>query len=120
MLSISNLEFSYGSKSDAFSLSIEHLQFVAGQITCILGRNGSGKTTLLSLIGGHLNPKSGIIELSGNDISGLPANLRSTATVFQKLGLFPHFTVIENIKTAIEPNTLFRYSADTLLRCKLI
>lgn len=79
---------------DDVSLEIEE-----GEIFILLGSSGSGKTTLLKLINRLIEPTSGKIFLDGNDISTL--NLiqlrRSIGYVLQKIGLFPHMTVEENL-----------------------
>jgi spermidine/putrescine transport system ATP-binding protein len=118
MLAIENISFHYGVLDMQFGIQIAQAEFRQGEVTCILGRNGSGKTTLLSLIGGHLTPASGQILLDGQDMALLTVRDRPTATVFQQLGLFPHLTVAQNVKAAIEPNTLFRYAPETITRCQ--
>ena len=111
---IKNLLFKYGDVNSKFSLEIENLIFEKNSISCVLGQNGSGKTTLLNLIGGHLNTSFGKMYLNGKDIISFPANRRPTSTLFQKIGLFPHLTVKENIEIALEPNTYFKNSKETL------
>lgn len=59
-------------------------------VLSIEGPNGYGKTTLLSLILGELAPTKGVIERSMNFAT-------NTACVFQRTGLFPNLTVIENL-----------------------
>src|SRR6202521_3825590 len=68
-----------------------------GEFFPLLGPSGSGKTTLLRLIAGFEHPDSGVIELAGRDVTGVPPHLRQTNTVFQDYALFPHMTVAENI-----------------------
>jgi putative spermidine/putrescine transport system ATP-binding protein len=68
-----------------------------GEFFTLLGPSGSGKTTLLRLIAGFEHPDSGLIELAGRDVTGVPPHLRETNTVFQDYALFPHMTVAENI-----------------------
>lgn len=64
----------------------------------LLGPSGCGKTTLLRMIAGFEHPDSGSILLHGKDISGLPPYKRPVNTVFQSYALFPHMTVLENIR----------------------
>lgn len=47
------------------------LQVTAGQFVVVLGPSGSGKTMLMNLIGGMEPPTSGVVEVSGQDLSGL-------------------------------------------------
>lgn len=73
------------------------LELAAGEFLAILGPSGSGKTTTLRIVGGFLQPDAGHIELSGRDVTGLPANRRDVNTVFQSYALFPHMTVDANV-----------------------
>ncbi|MCF6231705.1 MAG: ATP-binding cassette domain-containing protein, partial [Rhodobacteraceae bacterium] len=52
-----------------------------GHILGVFGRNGVGKTTLAKLLNGGLRASSGTIRLSGQDITGLPANARRGAGI---------------------------------------
>ncbi len=68
-----------------------------GEVFSLLGPSGCGKTTLLRMLAGLETPDSGRIYLDGQDITGLPPNLRRVHTIFQNYALFPHMTVWENI-----------------------
>lgn len=113
MLYLKNIEFSYNGNVKPFKIQISELHFDVSKITCLLGKNGSGKTTLLSILGGHLHPSKGLIELGAKNITNTKPEERPIATVFQQIGLFPHLTVRENIELAIEPNRLFGASKNT-------
>jgi osmoprotectant transport system ATP-binding protein len=70
-----------------------------GETLVLLGRSGSGKTTLLRLINGMLFPSHGevlIQERSTRDWDLIRLR-RGIGYVIQDAGLFPHFTVAENI-----------------------
>jgi len=70
-----------------------------GETLVLLGRSGSGKTTLLRLINGMLFPSHGevlIQERSTRDWNLIRLR-RGIGYVIQDAGLFPHFTVAENI-----------------------
>jgi osmoprotectant transport system ATP-binding protein len=71
----------------------------AGQTLLLLGRSGSGKTTLLRLINRLLVPTGGKVIVRGRPTTEWdPIRLRrSIGYVIQDAGLFPHFTVAENI-----------------------
>ncbi|MCM2398480.1 ABC transporter ATP-binding protein [Rhizobium sp. S95] len=74
------------------SLSIAEGEFVA-----LVGPSGCGKTTLLKILAGFEDPTEGALSIEGRDMAGVPAAKRPTRMVFQKLALFPHKTVAENI-----------------------
>ena len=94
IIDISHVNKSFGDKVvlDDVSLRVRKGEFVT-----ILGPSGCGKTTLLRLIAGFQVPTSGIITISGQDITGTPPHKRPVNTVFQKYALFPHLNVFENI-----------------------
>jgi len=76
------------------SLAVSH-----GETLVLLGRSGSGKTTLLRLINGMLFPSQGEVlvqERSTRDWDLIRLR-RGIGYVIQDAGLFPHFTVAENI-----------------------
>jgi osmoprotectant transport system ATP-binding protein len=75
------------------------LTISAGETMVLLGRSGSGKTTLLRLINRMLTPTSGSVLVKGRATTEWdPIELRrSIGYVIQEAGLFPHFTVAENI-----------------------
>ena len=76
------------------SLEIPH-----GETLVLLGRSGSGKTTLLKLINGMLLPTKGEILVQDRPTTSWdPIRLRrGIGYVIQEAGLFPHFTVAENV-----------------------
>lgn len=63
----------------------------------ILGRSGSGKTTLLKLIAGLEDPDAGMIQLDGQDVTGLSPQERGIVYLYQEPLLFPHLNVFENL-----------------------
>src|SRR6202795_2994617 len=71
----------------------------SGETLVLLGRSGSGKTTLLKLINRLLLPTAGQVIVQGRATSDWdPIRLRrSIGYVIQEAGLFPHFTVAENV-----------------------
>ncbi|MGB9464989.1 MAG: ATP-binding cassette domain-containing protein [Candidatus Acidiferrum sp.] len=76
------------------SLAVSH-----GETLVLLGRSGSGKTTLLKLINRMLVPSQGQILVEGRATTECdPIQLRrGIGYVIQEAGLFPHFTVAQNV-----------------------
>jgi spermidine/putrescine transport system ATP-binding protein len=68
-----------------------------GEFFSLLGPSGCGKTTSLRMIAGFEEPDGGRVELTGQDIVGVPPYKRNVNTVFQSYALFPHMTVAENV-----------------------
>ncbi len=103
MIELRNLSKSYG---DAVVVDDVSLKIGAGELLVLLGESGSGKTTTLKMINRLIEPSSGTVELDGDDAREVPPHLlrRRIGYVFQKVGLFPHMTVAENV--AITPALL--------------
>ena len=70
-----------------------------GETLVLLGRSGSGKTTALKMINGMLFPTRGQVLVDGRATTGWdPIQLRRRiGYVIQEVGLFPHFTVGDNV-----------------------
>ncbi len=77
-----------------------------GENLILLGTSGCGKTTTLRMINRLIEPDSGTIFINGTDIRTQQPEIlrRSIGYVLQNHGLFPHYTVAENI--AIVPRLL--------------
>jgi len=75
------------------------LRIEAGETLVLLGRSGSGKTTALKMINGMLFPTRGQVLVDGKPTTEWdPIRLRRRmGYVIQEVGLFPHFTVRDNI-----------------------
>ena len=98
MLKVQELHHVYGSKAKAYTaLDSVSFEVRTGELVSIVGPSGSGKTTLLRLLAGLIVPTSGLIEVDGRKVTGVPAEL---AMVFQDYGrsLFPWLTVGANIR----------------------
>ena len=94
ILAISDVHKSYGTYPALKGVSLD---VRAGEFIALVGPSGCGKTTLLKQIAGFEDATSGTIRIEGKDMAGIPAALRPTSMVFQKLALFPHMTVAQNI-----------------------
>jgi osmoprotectant transport system ATP-binding protein len=75
------------------------LTIARGETLVLLGRSGSGKTTLLKLINRMLVPSQGQVFVEGRATTdGDPIRLRrGIGYVIQEAGLFPHFTIAQNV-----------------------
>ena len=88
-------------------VAVDHVScaFQPGTLTAIVGPNGAGKTTYFNLISGQLPASEGRVLLGGEDITALPAPLRTRrglGRAFQLTQLFPNLTVRENVRLAIQ------------------
>jgi osmoprotectant transport system ATP-binding protein len=95
------LEFRNVSYRIGGNLILDHLSFSIepGRTLVLLGRSGSGKTTALKMVNGLLFPNSGDVLVEGCATTDwdLIQLRRSIGYVIQEVGLFPHFTVGENV-----------------------
>jgi branched-chain amino acid transport system ATP-binding protein len=88
-------------------VAVDHVscRFEAGTLTAIVGPNGAGKTTYFNLVSGQLPASEGSVRLDGEDITALPAPLRTRrglGRAFQLTQLFPHLSVLENVRLAVQ------------------
>lgn len=73
-----------------------------------MGLSGSGKSTLVRLINRLIEPTEGSVLIDGEDLAKMDSrSLREVrrqklSMVFQKFGLFPHRTVLENTEFGLE------------------
>ena len=72
------------------------LKIEKGRCVALLGPSGSGKTTLLRTIAGFIKPKSGTVNLFGQNVTKQPPEQRPVSMLFQEPVLFPHLTVKRN------------------------
>jgi len=79
------------------AVSEASLKIAGGEFFSFLGPSGCGKTTILRTVSGFLDPSEGAVRIAGQDMTGIGANKRPTALIFQNLALFPLMTVAENI-----------------------
>ena len=82
------------------------LTIPAGKIVILVGPSGCGKTTTMRMINRLIEPSSGTITIGGEDNLKLNGDelRRGIGYAIQQAGLFPHFTVAQNI--AVVPGLL--------------
>jgi len=88
-------------------VAVDHVscRFEAGTLTAIVGPNGAGKTTYFNLVSGQLPASEGRVRLDGEDLTALPAAVRTRrglGRAFQLTQLFPNLTVHENVRLAVQ------------------
>jgi branched-chain amino acid transport system ATP-binding protein len=90
--------------------AVDHVNLAVepGELRAIIGPNGAGKTSFFHLISGVIRPSSGQVLWRGEDISALPAPARcrrGISRTFQITSIFPEFSVLENVRIAIQLKT---------------
>ena len=80
-----------------------NLEIEKGQIFVIMGLSGSGKSTLVRHLNRLIDPTEGAIYVGGIDVMNLSQmeleefRRHRMSMVFQRFGLLPHRTVLENV-----------------------
>ena len=103
MIKVENLTKVYNG-----AVVVDNLSFkvAAGENLVLLGTSGCGKTTTLRMINRLIEPDAGAVYLNGHNINLQKPELlrREIGYVLQNHGLFPHYTIAENV--AIVPKLL--------------
>lgn len=101
MINVKNLVKSYGDHVVLDGVS-EHIE--KGEKVVVIGPSGSGKSTFLRCLNLLEEPTSGNIIFEGQDITDPKVDIdmvrRKMGMVFQQFNLFPHLSIIDNIKLA--------------------
>ena len=95
MLEISECSAAYGARAALSSVS---LTVKDGETACVVGPSGCGKTTLLMIAAGLKTPSAGTALLDGKAVA--PGS-REVGLILQQYGLFPWFTVRENVELGL-------------------
>ena len=85
-------------------------------LVTLLGPSGCGKTTTLRMIAGLELPSSGTILIGGADVTLQPASERDVSMVFQSYALFPHMSVLENVRYGLVVSGMAKAAADERAR----
>ena len=94
MIRIENLHINF----PGFCIKDLNLNVKKGDFFILLGPTGSGKTVILETIAGLIPPNRGKIWIGDKDVTSLPPEKRDISIVYQDFALFPHLTVLKNIK----------------------
>lgn len=98
-LTLSGISHQYGAKRALADVS---LSVAPGEIVCLVGPSGCGKSTLLRLAAGLETLQQGTVAINGQVIArpgqSLPPERRGIGLVFQDYALFPHLTVMDNVR----------------------
>ena len=79
-----------------------------GEIFVIMGLSGSGKSTIVRLLNRLIEPTTGSVMIDGDDLAKMDekklreARRKKMSMVFQKFGLFPNRTILENVEYGLE------------------
>jgi branched-chain amino acid transport system ATP-binding protein len=98
LLSLDNVTTYYGQMRILEGIS---LQVGDGELVCLLGGNASGKSTTLKTVLGIVRPRSGTVQLDGEDVTSWPVPqriARGIAIVPENRRLFGDMTVRENLE----------------------
>jgi osmoprotectant transport system ATP-binding protein len=103
MIKVEHLSKHYGLAKAVNDISFEVAE---GENLVLLGTSGCGKTTTLKMLNRLIEPTSGQIWINNQDIINQSPDIlrRGIGYVLQNTGLFPHFTIAENI--AVVPSLL--------------
>ena len=108
MIKVNNISYQIEGKNILDSITTE---FPFGVITCIVGVSGCGKSTFIKMLSQIIQPTIGSIEYSFTGSiytqSEKPKNIYPRlTTVFQNFKLFPHLSVIGNLKLVTNSNSM--------------
>ncbi len=96
------------SKSYSGKQAVNHISFEVAEHEnlILLGTSGCGKTTTLKMLNRLIEPDAGTVYIGGQNVNSQPPEQlrRNIGYVMQNNGLFPHYTVAENI--AVVPRLL--------------
>jgi iron(III) transport system ATP-binding protein len=115
-IALANVTKRYG---DIVAVRDLTLGIAAGTLVTLLGPSGCGKTTVLRLIAGLELPTAGRIAIGERDVTELNAAERDVSMVFQSYALFPHLTVLENVRYGLVVSRVPRHDADRRAKAAL-
>lgn len=90
------------------AVSNASMDVARGETFVIMGLSGSGKSTLVRMINRLIDPTAGSVTVDGDDVTAMSEHdlrqlrMNRMSMVFQRFGLFPHRTVLENAAYGLE------------------
>jgi branched-chain amino acid transport system ATP-binding protein len=102
LLRTENLSRSFGS---LLAVNRVNVTVRRGELRSLIGPNGAGKTTFFRLLSGEVAPTAGRIWFGERDITGMPQHAVARlgiAKSYQITNVFPHLTVFENVRVAVQ------------------
>ena len=116
-----SIEFRRVTKRYGDAAAVDDISFTvaAGTLVTLLGPSGCGKTTTLRMIAGLELPTTGTILIGGADVTTTPASERDVSMVFQSYALFPHMSVLENVRYGLVVSKMPKDKADERARVAL-
>ncbi|HQR09704.1 MAG TPA: ABC transporter ATP-binding protein [Casimicrobiaceae bacterium] len=120
-MTAASIEFRNVTKRYGDVAAVRDLTFTiaSGSLVTLLGPSGCGKTTSLRLIAGLELPDGGAILIGGRDVSRVSAAERDVSMVFQSYALFPHMSVLENVRYGLVVSGMAKGLADERARAAL-
>lgn len=94
--------------ADLYAVKPMDLTIHDGEFVVLLGPSGCGKTTTLRMISGLESVTGGKVFIDGRDVTWLVPSERDIAFVFQFFALYPHMTVLKNIRFPLESQGMKR------------
>jgi iron(III) transport system ATP-binding protein len=115
------IEFRQVTKRYGDVVAVNDVSFTigAGTLVTLLGPSGCGKTTILRMLAGLELPSSGTIRIGDEDVTTRAAAGRDVSMVFQSYALFPHMTVLENVRYGLVVSGKGKPQADGEARAAL-
>jgi len=102
-LALNELSKSFGTQQVLAPLTLE---LPEGSFVALLGASGCGKTTLLRMIAGLESPSAGSIRIGGETVDAPGVHIepehRNLGMVFQSYAVWPHLSVLENVRFPLE------------------
>ncbi len=91
---VENLTKAFGK---TLAVDAVNIDVAAGQLVTLLGPSGCGKSTTLRCVAGLQDPDAGNIYFGDQLVNDVPTSRRKIGLLFQRLALFPHMKVFDNV-----------------------